>query len=182
MARSSRTARSSCAAARSYRLPPASLPATAGNVIDAKGMSAMPGFIDAHRHIRSAEVDQARCSSCWRPGSPPCSTAAALPSGRSRCATRSSAGQINGPRLIPSGNTAQLAKLTPDAARAEIRKLAQLGVQYTGEMLLTPVPGPECKGNGSAARHARRGPQGRRRGAGPRHQHAGDDGCGESPA
>ncbi len=54
-------------------------------------------------------------------------------------------GQINGPRLIPSGNTLFLASSTPDAVRAEIRKLAQLGVRYTGEMLLTPVPGADAQ-------------------------------------
>ena len=27
--------------------------ATSGKIIDAKGMSAMPGFIDAHRHINT---------------------------------------------------------------------------------------------------------------------------------
>ena len=31
---------------------------TAGQVIDAKGMSAMPGFIDAHKHINNFKADQ----------------------------------------------------------------------------------------------------------------------------
>jgi imidazolonepropionase-like amidohydrolase len=54
-------------------------------------------------------------------------------------------GQINGPRIIASGNTLFLANSNVDAVRTEIRKLGQLGVKYTGEMLLTPVPGPTAK-------------------------------------
>jgi imidazolonepropionase-like amidohydrolase len=50
-------------------------------------------------------------------------------------------GLINGPRIIPSGSL-RLANHTPDSARAEIRKMASMGVKYTGEIALTPVPGP----------------------------------------
>src|SRR5687767_4678465 len=34
--------------------------ATSGQVIDAKGMSAMPGFIDAHRHINTGANEKAQ--------------------------------------------------------------------------------------------------------------------------
>jgi len=34
---------------------------------------------------------------------------------------------------------------TPDSARAEIRKMAALGVKFTGEIALTPVPGPTAQ-------------------------------------
>jgi imidazolonepropionase-like amidohydrolase len=50
-------------------------------------------------------------------------------------------GVINGPRVIPSGRIA-LRGNTPEMARAEIRKLAEMGVKFTGEIVLTPVPGP----------------------------------------
>jgi hypothetical protein len=30
---------------------------------------------------------------------------------------------------------------TPESARAGIRKMAQMGVKFTGEISLTPVPG-----------------------------------------
>ena len=52
-------------------------------------------------------------------------------------------GVINGPRIIPSG--AVRLNGTTDSARADVRKLAELGVKFTGEILLTPVPGPTEK-------------------------------------
>jgi imidazolonepropionase-like amidohydrolase len=54
---------------------------------------------------------------------------------------RIESGQINGPRIIPSG-VLRLNQHTPESARAEIRKMAAMGVKYTGEIALTPVPGP----------------------------------------
>ena len=48
---------------------------------------------------------------------------------------------INGPRIIPSG-ALRLNQHTPETARAEIRKMAAMGVKFTGEIALTPVPGP----------------------------------------
>jgi len=53
-------------------------------------------------------------------------------------------GLINGPRIIPSGGI-RLANHTPDSAREEIRKMAAMGIKYTGEIALTPVPGPSEK-------------------------------------
>jgi imidazolonepropionase-like amidohydrolase len=53
-------------------------------------------------------------------------------------------GLINGPRIIPSGSL-RLANHTPESAREEIRKMAALGIKYTGEIALTPVPGPSEK-------------------------------------
>ncbi len=52
-------------------------------------------------------------------------------------------GVINGPRIIPSGSVRL--NTTPEAARADVRKLADLGVKFTGEILLTPIPGPSDK-------------------------------------
>src|SRR5262245_65755418 len=34
--------------------------ATSGRIIDAKGMTAMPGFIDAHRHINTGPNEKAQ--------------------------------------------------------------------------------------------------------------------------
>src|SRR6185295_15714550 len=44
-------------------------------------------------------------------------------------------------RIIPSGSL-RLANNTPENARAEIRKMAEMGIKFTGEISLTPVPGP----------------------------------------
>src|SRR4029077_15178221 len=53
-------------------------------------------------------------------------------------------GLINGPRIIPSG-ALRLNNHTPETARAEIRKMAAMGVKFTGEIALTPEPGPTEK-------------------------------------
>jgi imidazolonepropionase-like amidohydrolase len=53
-------------------------------------------------------------------------------------------GLINGPRIIPSG-ALRLNSHTPETARAEIRKMAEMGIKFTGEIALTPVPGPSEK-------------------------------------
>jgi imidazolonepropionase-like amidohydrolase len=50
---------------------------------------------------------------------------------------------INGPRIIPSG-TVRLT-LSPDEARAEVRKMAAMGIKFTGEISLTPKPGPTAQ-------------------------------------
>ena len=53
-------------------------------------------------------------------------------------------GLINGPRIIPSERL-RLAQHTPESAREEVRKMAAMGVKYTGEISLTPVPGPTAQ-------------------------------------
>jgi hypothetical protein len=47
-------------------------------------------------------------------------------------------------RIIPTGRL-DLANGTPDAIRAEVRRLAALGVKFIGEQALTPKPGPTPK-------------------------------------
>src|SRR5690606_10592850 len=49
-------------------------------------------------------------------------------------------GEINGPRIIPSERVNL--RQTPDEARAAVRALAAKGIRHTGEIALTPVPGP----------------------------------------
>src|SRR6185369_8058317 len=39
----------------------------------------------------------------------------------------------------------RLANNTPDNARMQIRQMAQMGVKFTGEIALTPVPGPTAQ-------------------------------------
>jgi imidazolonepropionase-like amidohydrolase len=49
-------------------------------------------------------------------------------------------GMINGPRVIPSERINL--RGTPDEARAAIRAMAAKGIRHTGEIALTPEPGP----------------------------------------
>lgn len=115
---------------------------TAGRVIDARGRSAMPGFIDAHRHLTFRPDAKTEMQKLLEAGFTTVLSGGGPPEPLVAAHEQIEKGEINGPRLIPSGNVLFLANQTPDAMRAEIRKLAGLGVKYTGEALLTPVPGP----------------------------------------
>jgi len=114
---------------------------TAGRVIDVKGLSAMPGFIDAHRHINTGPNEKAEMQAQLEAGYTTILSGGGPADGNITLRDRIESGAINGPRIIPTG-TLRLNQLTAESARAEIRKMAALGVKYTGEIALTPVPGP----------------------------------------
>src|SRR6187399_2460022 len=114
---------------------------TAGRVVDAKGMSAMPGFIDAHRHVNTGPNEKAQMQAQLEAGYTTLLSGGGPADGNITLRDRIESGQINGPRILPSGQI-RLNQHTPDSARAEIRKMAAMGVKFTGEIALTPVPGP----------------------------------------
>ena len=109
--------------------------------IDAKGMTAMPGFIDAHRHINTGPNEKAQMQALLEAGYTTILSGGGPADGNITLRDHIEKGVINGPRVIPSGRIA-LRGNTPEMARAEIRKLAEMGVKFTGEIALTPVPGP----------------------------------------
>jgi imidazolonepropionase-like amidohydrolase len=115
---------------------------TSGTVIDAKGMSAMPGFIDAHRHINTGPNEKAQMQAQLEAGYTTILSGGGPAEGNLTLRDHIEKGQINGPRIIPSGSLRITQTMTPDLARAEIRKMAEMGVKFTGEIALTPVPGP----------------------------------------
>jgi len=109
--------------------------------IDAKGMSVMPGFIDAHRHINTGPNEKAQMQALLEAGYTTILSGGGPADGNITLRDHIDKGVINGPRIIPSGRV-QLRNTTPEMARAEIRAMAALGVKFTGEIALTPVPGP----------------------------------------
>lgn len=115
---------------------------TAGRVIDARGASLMPGFIDAHRHLTRRPDAKTEMQKLLEAGFTTILSGGGAPEPLVAVRNQIEKGEINGPRIIPSGTVLFLANQTPDAMRAEVRRLAALGVKYTGEALLTPVPGP----------------------------------------
>jgi imidazolonepropionase-like amidohydrolase len=118
--------------------------ATSGSTIDAKGMSAMPGFIDAHRHINTGPNEKAQMQALLEAGYTTILSGGGPAEGNITLRDHIEKGVINGPRIIPSGSL-RLANHTPETARAEIRKMADMGIKFTGEISLTPVPGPTEK-------------------------------------
>jgi len=109
--------------------------------IDAKGMTAMPGFIDAHRHINTGPNEKTQMQALLEAGYTTILSGGGPADGNITLRDHIEKGVINGPRIIPSGRIA-LRGNTPEMARAEVRKLADMGVKFTGEIALTPVPGP----------------------------------------
>ena len=118
--------------------------AASGKVIDAKGMSAMPGFIDAHRHINTGPNEKAQMQALLEAGYTTVLSGGGPAEGNITLRDHIEKGVINGPRIIPSGSL-RLNNNTPETARAEIRKMAEMGIKFTGEIALTPVPGPTEK-------------------------------------
>jgi len=110
-------------------------------VIDAKGMTAVPGFIDAHRHINTGPNEKQQMQALLEAGYTTILSGGGPADGNITLRDHIEKGVINGPRIIPSGRIA-LRGNTPDKARADVRKLAEMGVKFTGEIALTPVPGP----------------------------------------
>lgn len=105
--------------------------------IDAKGMSAMPGFIDGHKHVNNYNAEQMKSLieagyTTVLAGGGPAEANLAL-------RDRIEKGEI-GPRVIPSGQINL--RQTPAEARAAVQALAAKGVKHTGEIGLTPEPAP----------------------------------------
>ncbi len=119
--------------------------AAAGQTIDAKGMSAMAGFIDGHRHINTGAAEKTQMQALLEAGYTTVLSGGGPAEGNITLRDHIDQGVINGPRVIPSGSIRLNANLTEEAARAEIRKMAAQGIKFTGEISLTPVPGPTEK-------------------------------------
>ena len=114
---------------------------TSGQTIDAKGMTAMPGFIDAHRHINTGPDEKTQMQAQLEAGYTTILSGGGPADGNITLRDHIDSGKINGPRIIPSGQL-RLNQHTPESARAEIQKMKAMGITFTGEIALTPVPGP----------------------------------------
>ena len=109
--------------------------------IDGKGMSAMPGFIDAHKHVNTGPNEKAQMQALLEAGYTTILSGGGPADGNIVLRDRIEKGEVNGPRIIPSGRVA-VRGITPEMARAEIRQMAAMGIRHTGEISLTPEPGP----------------------------------------
>ena len=109
--------------------------------IDAGGLTAMPGFIDAHRHINTSPNEREEMQAQLEAGYTTILSGGGPADGNILLRDRIESGEINGPRIIPSGRIG-LADNTPESARQAVRDLAAMGVLWTGEIALTPLPRP----------------------------------------
>lgn len=122
--------------------------------IDAHGMSAMAGYIDAHKHINSGPDEKAQMQDLLEAGYTTVLSGGGPADGTLMLRKHIESGQINGPRILPSGwvpgrrpgaGRIGIGDITPDEARARIGELAAMGIKWTGEIALTPLPGPSAQ-------------------------------------
>lgn len=112
-------------------------------VIDGKGMSAMPGFIDAHKHINTGPHEKEQMQSLLEAGYTTILSGGGPGDGNMTLRDHIESGMINGPRIIPSERINL--RGTPEEARAAVRAMAARGIKHTGEIALTPEPGPPAQ-------------------------------------
>src|ERR1700675_1892690 len=91
--------------------------------IDAKGMTAMPGFIDAHRHINTGPNEKAQMQALLEAGYTTILSGGGPAEGNITLRDHIEKGVINGPRIIPSGSL-RLNTHPPEMARRAIRKVS----------------------------------------------------------
>jgi imidazolonepropionase-like amidohydrolase len=114
------------------------------NAIDLRGMTAMPGFIDGHRHVDTGANEKAHMQALLDAGYTTVLSGGGPAEGNITLRDHIESGQIRGPRVIPSGRL-DLAESSTEQVRAETRRLAALGIKWIGEMALTPKPKPTPK-------------------------------------
>ena len=116
---------------------PGATPTQGLRIIDAKGMSAMPGFIDGHKHVNNYNAEQMK--SLIEAGYTTVLAGGGPAEQNLSLRNRIEKGEV-GPRVIASGQINL--RQTPAEARAAVQALAALGVKHTGEIGLTPEPAP----------------------------------------
>src|SRR5688572_4236791 len=115
--------------------------ATAGlRVIDAKGMSAMPGFIDSHKHVSNGDNAAGQARLLLEAGYTTVLAGGGQADTNIALRDRIDKGEFIGPRIIASGQVN--IRQAPAEARAAVQALAAKGIKHTGEIALTPEPGP----------------------------------------
>ena len=118
--------------------PPAS---RSGKVINAAGLTAMPGFIDAHKHVNTGPNEKVYMQSILEAGYTTVLAAGGPGDGTMALRDHIESGMINGPRVIPSERL-DITK-SPEEVREAIRAMAAKGIKQTGEIALgVPRPAP----------------------------------------
>jgi imidazolonepropionase-like amidohydrolase len=108
--------------------------------IDGRGMTAIAGFIDGHRHVNTGPNEKTQMQQLLEAGYTTILSGGGPAEGNLTLRDHIEKKVINGPRIIPSGSVRLT--LTADQARAEVRRIAALGIKFTGEISVRPRPGP----------------------------------------
>lgn len=109
-------------------------------VIDGQGMTAMPGFIDGHKHVQNSPALAAQGPSLLEAGFTTVLNGGGNAMNNLAIQNRIESGEVNGPRIIASASVPL--NQTPQEAAAAVEAMASQGVKHTGEIGLTPEPAP----------------------------------------
>ena len=105
----------------------------AARTIDASGCIVAPGFIDAHRHINTGPNEKQQMQALLEAGYTTILSGGGPADGNLTLRQHIESGQINGPRILPSGSIRINAQLTPGAARAFEKSIALIFAWACGE-------------------------------------------------
>jgi imidazolonepropionase-like amidohydrolase len=104
--------------------------------LDAGGRTGLPGYIDAHRHIVNGDAErwfreqsEARMQEFLDAGFTTLMSGGGPMPGILELKRRIDSGELKGPRVITSGRADPAGFATPDEARAQVRSLAEAGVE-----------------------------------------------------
>jgi len=109
-------------------------------VVDAKGLSAMPGFIDSHKHVNDGPDAKGQMQSLLEAGYTTVLSGGSNGGADVALRDKIEKGEYNGPRIIPSVRIPLTQ--TPAEARAAVQAMAARGIKHTAEIGLTPEPAP----------------------------------------
>lgn len=112
-----------------------------GTIIDGTGMTALPGFLDAHKHINSGRFEKEQMADLIENGFTTVLSGGGPAEGNLTLIQHLESGLINGPNVMASAAAGGFNQ-TPDQVRERIRAMAAQGIRHTGEMATTPEPGP----------------------------------------
>ena len=120
--------------------------AAGAQTIDARGLTAMPGYIDAHRHIIGGNSDQwfkeqatVRMQEFLEAGYTTLMSGGGPVPGIVQLQERTAKGVLKGPRIVTSGRADPDNFKTPDDARAQVRMLKQAGVEIIKARIEPPA-------------------------------------------
>ena len=119
---------------------PGTAPTQGLTIIDAKGLSAMPGFIDSHKHVNDGPDAKGQMQSLLEAGYTTVLSGGSNGGADLALRDKIEKGEYNGPRIIPSERINL--RQTPAEARAAIQAMAAKGIRHTAEIGLTPEPAP----------------------------------------
>ena len=141
-------------------------------------MTALPGFIDAHRHVMSGNDDRwfkeqsvDRMREFLEAGYTTLMSGGGPFPGILELKRRVESGALKGPRIITSGRVDPDNFKTEELARAQVRKYAQAGIEIIKARI---DPGAERRAEDDPGRRHRRGEEAQARRDGARRQRAGD--------